>query len=76
MNIRVARDGMKNVVVMIYGEIEESLEQTVVIDPASLNHECSQIKLDQVQYSIEGGVKVRVGWSEDGMFCHLKAVVC
>lgn len=72
MEIRVARDGMKNVVVMTWGEVEEKLEQTMVIDPTSLNHQCTQIKLDQVQYSIEAGVKVRVGWSEDGLVLPLE----
>jgi hypothetical protein len=72
MDLRIARDGMKNVVVIAHGEVEKSLEQTVVVDPASLNHDCKQVKLDQVQFSIEGGVKVRVGWSEDGMFLPLE----
>ena len=72
MKMRVARDGMKNVVVIASGEVEDSLDPTVVIDPSTLNHGCTQVKLDQVQYSIEGGVKVRVGWSEDGMFLPLE----
>jgi hypothetical protein len=72
VEIRVARDGMKNVVVMAWGEIEEKLDQTIVVDPSTLNHGCTQIKLDQIQYSIEGGVKVRVGWSEDGMVLPLE----
>jgi hypothetical protein len=72
MEIRVARDGMKNVVVMAWGEIEEGLEQTIVVDPSTLNHGCTQVKLDQIQYSIEAGVKVRVGWSEDGMVLPLE----
>jgi hypothetical protein len=72
MEIRVARDGMKNVVVMANGEIEESLDRTIVIDPSTLNHGCTQVKLDQVQYAIEAGVKIRVGWSEDGMVLPLE----
>lgn len=72
MNLKIARDGMKNVVVIACGEVEDSMEQTTVVDPFKLNHECKQIKLDQIQYSIEGGVKVRIGWSEDGMFLPLE----
>lgn len=72
MDIKVTRDGLKNVVVMVHGEVEDTLDQTVVIDPAALQHECKQIKLDQILYSIEGGLKVRVGWSEDGLLLPLE----
>lgn len=72
MDIKIARDGMKNVVVIVHGEAEGDLEQTVVVDPAALQHECRQIKLDQILYSVEGGLKVRVGWSEDGLFLPLE----
>lgn len=72
MDIRVARDGMKNVVVIVHGEVERELLETVVVNPALLNHGCTQLKLDQVQHSVEGGVKVRIGWSEDGMFLPLE----
>lgn len=72
MDIKIARDGMKNVVVIVHGEAEGNLEQTLVVDPAALQHECRQIKLDQILYSVEGGLKVRVGWSEDGLFLPLE----
>jgi len=72
VDIKIARDGMKNVVVIVHGEAEGNLEQTVVVDPAALQHECRQIKLDQILYSVEGGLKVRVGWSEDGLFLPLE----
>lgn len=72
MDIKIARDGMKNVVVIVHGEAEGDLEQTVVVDPAALQHECRQIKLDQILYSVEGGLKFRVGWSEDGLLLPLE----
>jgi hypothetical protein len=72
VDIKIARDGMKNVVVIVHGEAEGTLEQTVVVDPELLQHECRQIKLDQILYSIEGGLKIRVGWSEDGLFLPLE----
>ena len=72
MDIKVTRDGLKNVVVMVHGEVEDTLDQTVVIDPAALQHECKQVKLDQILYSVEGGLKVRIGWSEDGLLLPLE----
>jgi len=72
VDIKIARDGMKNVVVIAHGEVEGSLEQTVVVDPSALQHECRQIKLDQILYSVEGGLKIRVGWSEDGLLLPLE----
>ena len=72
MEIKVIRDGMKNVVVVTHGEVEDALDQTVVVDPSSLQHDCRQIKLDQVQYSVESGLKIRIGWSEDGLFLPLE----
>jgi len=72
VDIKIARDGMKNVVVIAHGEVKDALDETVVIDPAELQHECKQVKLDQVLYSVEGGLKIRIGWSEDGMFLPLE----
>ena len=72
MDIKIARDGMKNVVVIVHGEAEGALEQTVVVDPSALQHVCRQIKLDQILYSVEGGLKIRVGWSEDGLLLPLE----
>ena len=72
MDIKVTRDGLKNVVVMVHGEVEGSLDETVVIDPSTLQHECKQVKLDQILYSVEGGLKVRIGWSEDGTLLPLE----
>jgi len=72
VEIKVTRDGMKNVVVMVHGEVEDRLDQTVVVDPALLNNLCTQIKLDQILYSVEGGLRVRVGWSEDGVILPLE----
>ena len=66
MESRVTRDGKKNVVVMAWGE--GNLECTEVIRPSDLGDAPPGVKLDQIQFTVESGTKVYVGWSGDGRF--------
>lgn len=70
MHSKVTRDGSKNVICVVNGEGES--EEVVVLAPFSLQGSPSEIKLDKIVYAIEGGTKVRIGWSEDGMLIPLE----
>ena len=67
MQAKLTRDGKKNVVLMVWGEVDGEIESTEVLHPDKIQDEAKGFKLDQVLYSIESGVKVRLGWSEDGL---------
>lgn len=68
MQFKITRDGGKNAVVMVWGEItEESSIPTIVVSPGDLGGNPPAIKLDQVQHTVESGLKVRLGWSADGL---------
>ena len=67
MQVKLTRDGKKNVVLMVWGEVDEELQQTEVLHPDGIKDGATGLKLDQIVYTIESGVKVRLGWSEDGL---------
>lgn len=71
MKTKITRDGKKNVVVMVFGEVDGSDEATALhID--HVQDDLTGFKLDRIVYSIEGGVKVRLAWSDDGLIMPLE----
>jgi hypothetical protein len=68
MQFKITRDGGKNAVVMVWGEIaEESDTRTIIVSPSDLGSNPPAMKLDQVQHTVESGLKIRLGWSADGL---------
>ena len=69
---KITRDGKKNTVVMVWGEVDGE-ETLTVLDPSTSPDRPQGFKLDQIQYSCEAGVKVRIGWSGDGLVVPVEA---
>ena len=67
MQAKLTRDGKKNVVLMVWGEVEDGVGPTEVLHPDHIQDGATGFKLDQILYTIESGVRVRLGWSEDGL---------
>jgi len=67
MHATLTRNGPKNVVVIVQGDGEGEY----TLHPKSLGG-CTSIKLDQIIYAIESGVKIRLAWTEDGVLLPLE----
>lgn len=65
MKVKITRDGKKNVVAMVWGKGTDG-KSISVLDPATLQDAPPGIKLDQIQYTIEAGTTVFLGWADDG----------
>lgn len=69
MKIKLARDGAKNLILLVYGMNDDKKKQTV-FNPAQIN--IPGFKLDQILYSIEKDTTLRFGWEKDGVFLPLE----
>lgn len=69
MKARITRDGHKNVVMMVYGvgDAEET-----VLRVADVQNNATGLKLDQIQFSVEGGTRIMLGWEQDGLILPLE----
>ena len=65
-NIQVLRDGPRNFVVRVTGEIDMTvappadIAPTVLVDVANLNPPCSAVRVDRVKYSLPNGTPLDV----------------
>lgn len=67
MKTKITRDGHKNVVVMVHGEIsEKGLSKTSVLDIKEMEGSPKGFKLDQIQYTVSKDVTIELGFSKDG----------
>ena len=71
MKTKITRDGKKNVVVMVWGEVDE-MDEAMALHIDHVQDDLTGFKLDRIVYAIEGGAKVRLAWSEDGVIMPLE----
>jgi hypothetical protein len=62
LQIEMVRDGHKNVACVVSGETETSGERVQVTDVSSMNPRPRALRLDAVEFAVEGGVKCFLRW--------------
>lgn len=71
MKTKITRDGKKNVVVMVWGEVDGK-DACTALHIDHVQDDLTGFKLDRIVYAIEGGVKARLAWSDDGLIMPLE----
>lgn len=67
MQVQLTRDGKKNVVLMVWGQAEDSTEPFVVVRPSDVQDSPAALKLDQIQFAVEKDARVQIGFADDGL---------